>query len=363
MAAKRKSYKSQPTTPDQLPEKVKYCSAVSEPVRDFGPEVSEDRSALIILSGNKWVAGTVLHYYFFTSPARWKGKAEQMERVRAAFQAWESLNIGIEFREVTVPDEAEVRIGFEKNDGHWSYLGRAVLRHGASQRTMNLDGATQWDIDTAIHEIGHTLGFPHEHQNPQAGIVWDEERVYEALSRPPNRWSRDLTYHNIIRKLDPAAVSGSEWDKDSVMHYPFEAGLILSPSRYQTEPLIPAPGLSDRDVEMVRRFYPPISDSQYKKLKPFRSERMKLAAGEQAHFSFIPDATRDYQFQTFGESDTVMVLFELVDKVPRYRSGDDDSGEDRNATLTEKLFAGREYILRIRLYWAYSEGDTAVMVW
>ena len=29
--------------------------------------------------------------------------------------------------------------------------------------------------DTALHGIGHTLGLPHEHQNPNAGIVWDVE--------------------------------------------------------------------------------------------------------------------------------------------------------------------------------------------
>ncbi|WP_265939207.1 M12 family metallopeptidase [Bacillus thuringiensis] len=33
------------------------------------------------------------------------------------------------------------------------------------------------EIDTAIHEIGHTLGFPHEHQNTKSGIEWDEEAV------------------------------------------------------------------------------------------------------------------------------------------------------------------------------------------
>ena len=41
-----------------------------------------------------------------------------------------------------------------------------------------------WDLTplgrstTALHEIGHTLGMPHEHQNPFAGIAWDEETVY-----------------------------------------------------------------------------------------------------------------------------------------------------------------------------------------
>lgn len=228
---------------------------------------------------------------------------------------------------------------------------------------MNLDGADQWSIDTALHEIGHTMGFPHEHQNPNAGIVWDEERVYETLAQPPNNWSRATTEHNIIRKLNPDTVSGSNWDKDSIMHYPFEPGMILSPERYQSTALHPAPGLSDQDIRMARTFYPALGPKQHKKLTPFRSQLLKLKPGEQANFSFTPEATRTYKFQTFGETDTVMVLFEHVDGEPRFRAGDDDSGLERNASITEKLYTGREYIIRVRLYWAYSEGESAVMVW
>ena len=65
-----------------------------------------------------------------------------------------------------------------------------------------------------------------------------------------------------------------------------------------------------------------------------------------------PTATRDYTIQTFGASDTVMVLFEGADGELRYQAGDDDSGEDRNATLQVKLFQGREYVLRVRLYFS-----------
>jgi len=363
MTAKKKSSKQRKSSTLKATESPKYCSSPIEPSREFGPDVSGNRSALIILSGSKWVAGTVLNYYFFRSPAKWRGTPAQVQRVKDAFAAWADLDIGLEFREVSSPHEAEVRIGFEKFDGHWSYLGRGILQHGASQRTMNLDGADQWGVDTAIHEIGHTIGFPHEHQNPNAGIVWDEERVYAALASPPNNWSRATTHHNIIRKINPSTVSGSDWDKDSIMHYPFEAGLILSPEKYQTERLDPAPGLSAKDVEMVKFFYPPLGPKPPKRILPFKSESLKLGAGEQAHFRFSPDATRNYTLQTFGESDVVMVLFEIVDGEQRFLAGDDDSGEGRNSSITQKLFSGREYVIRLRLYWAFSEGDTAVMIW
>jgi hypothetical protein len=58
---------------------------------------------------------------------------------------------------------------------------------------MNFDNADNWGIDTAIHEIGHTLGLPQEHQNPNAGIVWDEPAVIADLGGSPNFWSEAKT--------------------------------------------------------------------------------------------------------------------------------------------------------------------------
>ena len=54
--------------------------------------------------------------------------------------------------------------------------GRDVLNTRSPQeRTMNFGWAltTAYGHDTALHEIGHTLGLEHEHQNPNAGISWN----------------------------------------------------------------------------------------------------------------------------------------------------------------------------------------------
>jgi hypothetical protein len=261
--------------------------------------------------------------------------------------------------------EAEIRIGFMRGDGAWSRLGRDILNAGQGQRTMNFG----WDLtrrpeelDTAMHEIGHTLGFPHEHQNPHAGIVWDEERVYAALAQPPNRWDRQKTFHNIIRKLDPASVHGSTWDPNSVMHYPFGPGLILKPEEYQVG-VSPAGGLSERDKNWVKQIYPELNPQTDPRLVPFQSAPLQLAPGQQKNFVIMPEQTRYYELRTFGISDTVMVLFEDENGNLRYLSGDDDSGEDRNAYLRVKLFKGRRYVLRIRLYYSNQAGETSVMLW
>ena len=74
-----------------------------------------------------------------------------------------------------------------------------------------------------------------------AGIVWNEEAVYADLAGPPNRWDRAQTYRNIIEKIEDL-VDGGAWDKDSIMHYPFKAGMILEPEQYQQQALEPSPG-------------------------------------------------------------------------------------------------------------------------
>lgn len=234
---------------------------------------------------------------------------------------------------------------------------------------MNLDptdgiASGDYGVDVATHEIGHTLGFPHEHQNPNAGIVWDEEAVYRALGGPPNNWSREMTFHNIIRKIPPDQVQGSSWDSNSIMHYPFEPGLILEPAEYKQNGLRPAGGLSERDREWVRSFYPSPTPADDDELALLEATRLQINPGEQRTFVLKPTVSRYYEIRTFGLSDTVVVLYvRNEDGEHWYLTGDDDSGEDRNAYIRRRLHAGRTYVLRLRLYYAADAGEMAVMWW
>jgi hypothetical protein len=365
---------------DYQQDEPQYCSLPPQLARVFAPEVTANRAELIRMTSAKWVNGTPLHYYFFDKATDgatvllangtrqwrpWTTTSAEKNVVRQAFTAWTNVDIGLGFQEVATRDEAEIRIGFMRGDGAWSYVGRELLSAGRDERTMNFG----WDltrhareIDTAMHEIGHTLGFPHEHQNPKAGIVWDEEAVYTALAKPPNEWDRDTTFHNIIRKIRQDLVQGSSWDPNSIMHYPFGPGLIREPAQFRAG-LTPAGGLSARDREWVKTFYPPLQPDQDPVLVPGQSVALSLKPAEQRNFVFQPAVTRYYEMRTFGVSDTVMVLFEDDNGQQRYLTGDDDSGEGRNAYIRIRLFKGRKYILRIRLYYADRADETAVMLW
>ena len=253
---------------------------------------------------------------FFTDPHQWVGAENQNQAVRDAFKHWKNLGIGLEFEEVQDAEEAEIRIGFQHGAGSWSYVGRDAVDYVSdpSRRTMNFgwDLTTSYGRDTALHEIGHALGFPHEHQNPSAGIVWNVNAVIDEFSGPPNCWDEDKIRRNILRKINPLLVEGSAWDPNSIMHYRFREGLILKPERYQGEPLIPNPGLSQADIAQVQTFYPQLGPS-VPELRALQSATLSVGVGEQADFIVKPKASRKYTIQTFGSADTVIVLFEQLD--------------------------------------------------
>ncbi|WP_327399620.1 M12 family metallopeptidase [Streptomyces sp. NBC_01288] len=363
---------------------TRYCSLAQRSAPEFAPGLTAERRGALIGGSRMWVNGTVLHYYLFdadnaaatdtsvipvpgTGEMRrvpWAGAKEQQDVVRECFREWRGLGIGVDFAEVGDRSEAELRIGFQPGDGSWSAVGRDALTVGLSDRTMNFG----WDLTapgqrgTALHEIGHVLGLLHEHQSPFAGIHWDDEAVYAELAGPPNFWSRDRTRCNILHKLDPDEVNGSVWDPQSVMEFPFASGLILEPEEYRTG-LHPHGSLSPSDKEFVLRWYPPAGPPRPAELVPFRSAPLRLAPGEQADFAIEPTQTREYAVGAFGDSDTVVVVFEERDGEPRFLAGQDDGGTPHNATLKVRLVKGRRYFVRVRLYSTWGSGDTAVMCW
>jgi hypothetical protein len=339
---------------------VPLCDVRGQTPPALPPGISVERARAVLVTRSKWVNGTVLHFYLF-GKGPWAGPKKQCDAVRTAFKEWKDQGIGLSFEEVGEPSEAEVRVGFLQTDGSWSYIGRDVLGIAAMDRTMNFgwDLTTTYGRTTALHEIGHTLGMPHEHQNPFAGIVWDEDRVYAIFSGPPNNWSRDKIFRNILQKLEPQQVEGSDWDPDSVMEYQFPAGVIKQPAKYQAG-LVPAGGLSAEDVQWAVKWYPALT-AEPPTLQPFVSQPLTLKPTEQKDFSILPSESRKYEIRTLGAADTVMALFEEVDGKLRFLAGDDDSGEDRNALIQVKLFKGRRYVVRLRLYYSWGSGQTAVV--
>jgi Astacin (Peptidase family M12A) len=343
-----------------------HCSTPPQKPISLPASMPANRARAIMVGSSKWVNGTVLRYAFFgpePNPAWAPANDAQKEVVRESFAAWHDLPLGLSFEEVEDLSEAEVRIAFDQSDGSWSYIGRDILTIGTSESTMNFG----WPLDTpyghttALHEIGHTLGMPHEHQSPFSGIVWDEAAVISYFSGPPNNWPPDTIQSNVLAKLSAHQVEGSKWDWKSIMEYEFGPGLILEPAEFVSG--IQPPGtISELDVEWMQSWYP-AGEAQPQSLAPLATASLPTGPQAQGDFAISPPASRKYEIGTFGAADTVLVLFEQVDGELRYVAGDDDGGEERNARLEAKLFQGREYVLRARVNWAGEADRTAVMYW
>lgn len=341
-----------------------FCRNLPRPVPQLPAAVMADphRARAIISNRTKWVNGTVLHYCFYGAGSRYAVPSAQANAIRSAFADWKAIGIGLVFQEVNQLSEAEVRIGYSTADGtSASAVGRDVLRMPGNEPTTvyGWDLTSAYGRGTALHELGHVFGMEHEHQNPFAGIKWHEQAVYDSLAKPPNRWDRQTTFHNILEKLSTQQVQGSEWDPDSIMEYEFEPGLIDEPQQYDVNGLTPPATLSKADKEWALQWYPPLK-AALPALQPFQTIAADLSAGQQIDLAIKPTESRQYKMETKGASDTLLALFEDINGEPRFVAGDDDSGEDRNASISHKLFKDRSYVLRLRLYYAGRSGKTSV---
>nr|WP_315183307.1 M12 family metallopeptidase [uncultured Albidiferax sp.] len=345
--------------PSQAPGTLRhYCAMRLLPPVVLPPNVDPGRARVIMRTVSKWPNRTVLTYGFMDGPE------PQKEAVRAAFAEWKALGLGISFAEVSPVQNAQIRIAFRPGGGSWSYIGTDCKTIHPSKPTMSFgwDLTTDYGHTTALHEIGHALGLPHEHQNPKGGIVWNEEAVYASLGGQPNNWDRTTTFNNILSKIKEDTVQGSQWDPDSVMHYAFDGGLIVNPPQYATG-LTPAGGLSARDKAWVHSFYPEITADTVGTLSLFQTQLLALPSGGSASFDFVAPSSRRFTFQTLGLTDTELALSKDQGAQPPADLGsDDDSGDERNARLTVELQQGDRVRVQVRVRFVENTGEAALMV-
>lgn len=195
-----------------------------------------------------WEQGELITYSFLG------GNGEQQELWKKALGIWAKY-VGLKFEEKLDPRQAEVRVSFVRGIGSWSYLGtQCRIISNRLEATMNLG----WDDEgTYLHEIGHMLGFGHEHQNPKGGIQWNLEQLIADLSGPPNSWSIQQINHNVVDAYSDDEVRGSEVDKLSVMMYPI-------PQRWTIGNFSTANNdeLSNLDKEYAGKIYPKLDEEE-----------------------------------------------------------------------------------------------------
>lgn len=138
------------------------------------------------------------------------------EEILEVASTW-SKYCGMTFTKVTSRYLSDIRIGFVEEEGAWSYVGTDCADIPLDETTMNLGFV---DRSTILHEFGHAIGLIHEHQSPGEGAFeWNKNVVFKDCAGPPNFWDKDTVRSNILYRYKKSRISGTKYDKKSIMHY------------------------------------------------------------------------------------------------------------------------------------------------
>jgi hypothetical protein len=163
-----------------------------------------------------------------------------------------------------------IRVALDSSGGNWSYIGTDATLVAQTKPTLHISTASPFSLNTKralggtiLHELGHALALAHEHQSPdsncEAELNWTV--VYDQMSQPPNRWSKEKVDQNLRRLVSSPRYRSSEYDPKSIMHYALPAPWFTNGTRsacYITKNT----NLSDLDRVYAQKAYPATPQAQ-----------------------------------------------------------------------------------------------------
>jgi hypothetical protein len=174
-------------------------------LREFYDYLYTDNELIVNRVGgtdDKWSNTAKLNITYCVSNTFNNNKATVVNAMNAATGQWEAAaNVNFvyrsEFDASCTASQSGVVFDVRPVNSGGQYLARAFFpSQGRSTRNVLIDGTafnSGWSLtNILVHELGHTLGFRHEHTRPEAGTCFED-----------NNW----------RSLTP-------YDSSSTMHYP-----------------------------------------------------------------------------------------------------------------------------------------------
>ena len=307
------------------------------------------RTRAISPIGKQWINGSTIAIRFIS------GTQNQRDMVERFAPEWtEHANLKFEF---TDHPRADIRVQFDADDGAWSYVGTDNKNIPLHAATLNLGWQDQGVI---LHEFGHMIGLSHEHQNPEGGIVWNEQVVIDDLAGPPNFWTEAETRHNVLNKYSADQVHGTDFDPASVMLYAFPDEWTQNMGATTENDDISE---LDRDFVRSEKMYPGRADPEERvlDLPVCTTTAAEIAVGgEEDLYRFKVTQEGQHVIETSGSTDVVLSLFG-PDSLTQFLAEDDDGGVGRNARVDADLQPGT-YYARVRHYSAAHTGEYRIRV-
>jgi hypothetical protein len=171
--------------------------------------------------------------------------------LRAFFQAITHWIKHVNLKFVIVPKgDADIRIT-TVSEHNKSLIGTDALTFDQSEATMYLEAtpSDEYFESTVLHEMGHALGYLHEHLHQDATIPWNREKVYEHYFENYG-WDKQRVDENVLTPYSGAIVD-TEYDKFSIMHYEVDKELTDGVWEVSKNTV-----LSEVDIKMAKRTYP-----------------------------------------------------------------------------------------------------------
>lgn len=218
----------------------------------------------VAVRGKYWDRGYTLKIKFLN------GDSTQINLMKTVIEEiLNPISLNVDY----VEENSDIRISFNYGYGSYSYLGTDARFISEDRETLNIG----WSGTPVMrHEFCHALNLAHEHQNPNGGIVWNEEKVIQELSGPPNNWDERTIRRNVLNQYDLTEVDSTKFDSDSIMLYYFPNDWTIGDFETNNNNF-----LSDTDKQFLIDVYGETLDTTAPVLTLVGDDQMKLEYGEE----------------------------------------------------------------------------------